>query len=305
MRRTRLDPPTAWRSRTVGVLVGLLLGTIVACTSSTPRDESADESGSLVTASMALADLPPNADLVDLRDGVLLLGLDIGVPAHSDATRTMFVDVHRDGVEVAPPWGDVAIADARVVEGGAIVWLTDTGVLHETAPGGDDVELAHEAHAPLGVSPSGRYVTWVSGEIPEVEVRRLDRTTGAIDAVAPDHVPSWSPVPMDDGRVAFVTVRASLPQRAIAAADGGSVDVRTNWTHFADVGDFATGPGAPTVIDDVVVARAAEGIAAWDATLEPLWRIDGHRVAWFDGELLVRIDDGWRAVDLETGEVAQ
>ena len=244
-----------------GLVVTVCFAAIVAgcAPAEPPAPERSSSSGALTTAAFAIESLDARADLVDGRGDDLLVGIDVDAPEHSDAVRTVFVDWSHAGNAVDAPWGDEAIADARIVSDATVIWLTVTGVVRESVIGGDTVDLAHDANGPLGISPSGRYVAWTAGEAPEVDVRRLDRATGAVDVIAPDEVPSWSPVPFDDGSVAFVLIRDSLPQRAVVEADG-TLRIETRWSDLASVGAVPTGPGLPS--SSVIAWSREQGTAS-------------------------------------------
>jgi hypothetical protein len=215
-----------------------------------PSAAAAARPSALAAARQAAADLPAGAVLLDLRsDGTSLQGLpDFAIP-EADPVPSLRGLVMAGGRERRWRFDGVSIREARFVPGGGgAVVLTLRGELLwlpalDAAPRALDARVS----GPISVAAGGRYLAYVRGEPPELEVFRYDLLTGAAKPVTGDLAPAWCPAISADGQeVLFVSGASGAPALMRGRVGGAAARL----TAADPPGHATTVPSGPRAVVD-------------------------------------------------------
>lgn len=203
-------------------------------------------------AAAALALRAPDEIVLDLSArGEALVARPLPVPEDSDADRTLAV--RWLGASGARPWrfANTPVIEARFVpqRGAMLVITTAHELVRVDAPDAAPRTLDTKVYGPLSLDALGRAAVYTRGEVPMLEVVRVDLGTGATRAMAPSLVPAWCPTLANDGRE-VITVASPEGTPALYRLRDDGAPVR--WALPPDT-PLPTGPSAPVVFGDALV----------------------------------------------------
>lgn len=223
------------------------------------REPSASRAASAVVSS-ALSARAQGELVLDLSDrGDALVGSPLRGPTDGDGDRLMRVRTLRASIaNRAVPDGETVI-DARFVpRSEGVMVLGGDHVLRLVIAGRGATEIDQSVVGPLSFDALGRFVVYVRGEVPDLQVVRTEIATGAHELMAPGLMPAWCPALSADGtEVVFVASH----EGAIGywKTRAGSAPVRWR-VEREEV--FPTGPSAPRVFGDALVFENETGVHA-------------------------------------------
>lgn len=259
--------------------------------------------------------LEPTAEVLDQRDGRVLIGVPVPPPPDSDAMLRYHVRTEQNGARVDQPQGLDLVDNALLLPGEA--WLavlpsTDLVVVTSAGQRLIDTEVARS----LDVTADGRDVVYMRGHMPFFEIHEANVLTGETIALTDGFAPAWLPAYSQDAtRIVFTSARSGVPALYSMARDGSDVRQHTNsdvtivsGQPSRELTPSPTGPRAPIwggglfvfESDAGVVALHEDGRIAWtrDGASSPRWLVRGQSVL-----LATRAAPGvLRPFSLATGE---
>lgn len=261
-----------------------------------------------------LGALAPGEVLLDANRSSTLLAARV-LPAPTNAGPKRLLSVRwLDG----SPAGEWALSSRPILDvqfvpntDGAVVLTAAQELVWLESKFAEPAELDESAYGPLSVSEDGRFVSYVRGEPPDVEVVRLDLQQRSAELLTHDLAPCWNPTLSADGHsVLFVSGATGSPE--LWRVDGNAKPVqltrREGGTHA--LLPFPSGPGAAKWLGDTLVFQDTAGVHVLSVPTLRLIRSYANEqlpvVLPSVGELLLQQPAGLRSVPLtDLTEVAQ
>ncbi len=210
---------------------------------------------------MPLGERPeePEAQLDErAADGARLFGAVLAAPLGGDPERVLRLRAAGPDEALTRALAGRRALDAHFVDEGVVILGTDH-VLRYVA-GGIETELDADAQPPLSVAATR--VAYARGEMPVFALAIADVRTGAVETLADELAPVWSPALSEDGRsVVFVSSATGRPRLARLDADGAI-------TLLASA-RFPTSPRAPRWLGSTLTFEDEGGLVTIDVAAEP------------------------------------
>lgn len=227
------------------------------CARETPaREPSRGGGGGGVLARRAEGELV--ADLS--HRGEALLARPLPAPEDSDADRTLRVRWLTPQGARRWRFDGLPVIEARFIpqRDALLVITTDHRLLRLDGPEATPRALDERVFGPLSLDALGRAAVYTRGEVPMLEVVRVDLGDGTVRPLAPTLVPAWSPTLAADGGE-VITVASPEGTPGFYRLREGTAPQR--WMLPADT-PLPTGPTAAVVFGDSLVYESDGALVA-------------------------------------------
>lgn len=199
---------------------------------------------------------------LDLRaDGAVLAGRMLPAPPESDGAPRYLVRWLTGAGARSWAFADVPVEDVRFVPGsaGALVLTSGRALLWLEQPAAAPVLLDTDVTGPLSVAAGGRFVAYVRGEPPDLELVRFDVDERRAEPLTDRMAPVWSPaLSADGGEVVFVSGVEGTP--ALWRVGAGQRPRKIAGTPPGEASGFPQGPRAPVWRGEVLVYEHDDGV---------------------------------------------